>query len=280
MIAVVTLLISACGGDDDDPGASGTTTTPASSATIHADATSEQSLSGSLTIFAAASLTDVFREIETLLEDRYPDLSIEQNFGGSQQLVTQMTEGANADVFASANIAQMDAARAAGVVTGDSVIIARNRLVIVAPSDNPRGIEQPEDLATDGLKLVIANDSVPVGQYTLEMLDKLSAEPSHGADFRARVDNNIVSFEENVRQVVAKVQLGEVDAGIAYLTDATAAGDDVVTIEIPEAFTVIADYPIASAAGGNTDLAQAFIAFLLSAEGQSILTRHGFVSVE
>lgn len=256
------LLLVGCGSGDDEASSSG-------------------SLSGELTVFAAASLTDAFAEIATALEDEYPNFSVEFNFGGSQQLVTQLADGAGANVFASANLSQMTAAQDAGVINGEPVVFTRNTLAIVVPNDNPAGINQPVDLANDGIKLVIANPDVPAGRYTLDAFDKMSADPTYGPDFRERVERNIVSHEDNVRQVVAKVQLGEADAGIAYITDVVSdVADSVTIIEIPDAVNVVADYLIAPVTDGNATLAQAFIDFLISPAGQKILERHGFTPLQ
>lgn len=263
VVILCMLLINGCGGDDD------------------ASSSGSESISGDLTVFAAASLTDAFEAIATALEDEHADLSITFNFAGSQQLVTQLADGADADLFASANQSQMTAAQDAGVVDGDPVVFAQNRLAIVVPNDNPAGIAVPVDLANEGIKLVIANPDVPAGQYALDALDKMSESPEFGADFRERVERNIVSHEDNVRQVVAKVQLGEADAGIAYITDITPDVADAVTlIEIPDALNVAADYPIAPVEGGNITLAQTFIDFLLSPAGQEIMKEHGFSALK
>lgn len=259
LLVTLALLTGACG-DDGDSG--------------DAD-------SGQLTVFAAASLTDAFADIATAINEQYPDLDITYNFGGSQQLVTQLAEGADADVFASANMAQMTAAQDEDVIAGEPVIFIRNRLAIIVPSDNPAGLDEPADLATDGLKLVVANPSVPVGRYTLDMLDHMSTDPGYGTSFREDVESNIVSQEDNVRQVVTKVQLGEADAGIVYVSDVTAdVADDVTIIEVPAEHNIIAEYPIAPVVDGNADRAQIFIDFVLSDEGQAILTAHGFTARE
>ena len=238
-------------------------------------------LRGKLTVFAAASLADAFTTMQTMLEEANPGLTITFNFAGSQQLATQLVEGADADVFASANDAQMRAARAGGALAGEPRAVTRNRLAIVVPRDNPAGIAAPADLTRNGLKLVVANPDVPVGAYSLEALDKMSADPRFGADFRARVEANIVSQEDNVKQVVTKVQLGEADAGIVYVTDVSAAvAPDVTLIEIPAPFNVIAVYSIAPVTGGDAGLAQAFIDFSLSDAGQAILASYGFTPLK
>jgi molybdate transport system substrate-binding protein len=263
ILVLSVILATACGGDADDAPAEGS-----------------GEVSGELTAFAAASLTEAFQEIASTLEDDHPGLEITFNFAGSQQLATQLADGAGADLFASANTAQMKAARDADVISAEPVIFTRNRLAIVVPADNPAGITAPIDLAKEGIKLVIANPDVPAGQYALDSLDKMSALPEFGPDFRERVERNIVSHEDNVRQVVAKVQLGEADAGIAYVTDITPDVADAVTvIEIPDDTNVIAVYPIAPVTNGNATLAQVFIDYLLSSAGQEILTSHGFTEL-
>lgn len=231
-----------------------------------------------LTVFAAASLTDAFNEIGRAFEEEQ-GVTVTFNFAGSQALVTQIAEGADADVFASANLAQMERAVEEGVIAGDWRTFVRNKLVIIVPSDNPAGITGPADLANEGLKITLAAEDVPAGQYTRQMLDLLAAGSAVPDGYVEAVKNNIVSNESNVRQVVTKVQLGEADAGIVYSTDVTSdVRQDVQTIQIPDEFNVIADYPIALVEDGNADLGNAFIDFLLSEEGQQILQEYGFIA--
>lgn len=232
---------------------------------------------GELTVFAAASLTDAFTQIKTDLEAANPDLTIVYNFAGSQALVTQMTEGAAADVFASANVAQMTAAEAAGLIDGEPVTFVQNRLGIVVPADNPAEIASPADLARQGLRLVLAQAEVPVGGYSRQAICLLAGDTAvNGEDFVSRVAANVVSEEEDVRDVLAKVQLGEADAGIVYVSDAFIAGDQVRVIEIPAEFNVLASYPIALVTGGDPALGNAFIAYVLSDMGQQTLADYGF----
>ena len=298
LLVAVMLVVVACGGDDEEdtpgatatPGAStmATSVSPEPTASTGAATTATEpsadvptGLKGDLIVFAAASLTDAFGEIKELLEDANPGLTITYNFAGSQQLATQLAEGARADVFASANSTQMTAAQDADAISGEPVIFVRNRLAIVVPADNPASIQTPADLANDGIKLVVAAEAAPVGAYTLQILDNLSADPEFGANFRSRVEANIVSHEDNVRQVVTKVQLGEADAGVVYVSDVTPdVREDVAIIEIPEEFNVIATYPVATVAGGDAELAQAFMDYLLAPGGQAILVNWGFTSVE
>lgn len=235
---------------------------------------------GALTVFAAASLTDAFGQIETDLEAANNGLDIEYNFAGSQALVTQLAEGAEADVFASANTAQMEAAIENGSIEGEPMPFVRNRLAIVVPADNPAGVEEPADLGKDGLQLVLAQPDVPVGRYARESVCLMAEdEATFGEGFVERVSGNVVSEEEDVRDVLARVQLGEADAGIVYVSDAAAAGDEVGLIEIPGEVNVVATYPIAPVAEGDAALAAAFISYVLGPDGQATLAEYGFEPV-
>jgi len=232
---------------------------------------------GDLTVFAAASLTDAFGQIEADLEAANEGLDITYNFAGSQTLVTQLREGADADVFAAANTAQMEAAIENDLIAGEPVTFVRNRLAIVVPADSPAGVETPADLAEDGLQLVLAQADVPVGRYARESLCLMGQdEATYGDGFVERVAANIVSEEEDVRDVLARVQLREADAGIVYVSDAVAAAEDVELVEIPDDANVVATYPIAAVSGDDEALADAFIAYLLSPAGQAMLAGHGF----
>ena len=234
---------------------------------------------GKLTIFAAASLTAAFDQIIADISAANPGITItEPNYAGSQALVTQLSEGAEADVFASASKKQMDVAVEDGVIAGEPVTFTQNRLAIVVPADNPAGIDGVEDLGQDGLNLVLALPDVPVGQYAREAVCKAGADTAtYGEGFVDAVVGNVVSEEDNVKAVLAKVQLGEADAGIVYTTDVTAeVAADVTLIEIPQPVNVIARYPIAPVAGGDESLAAAFIAYVLGPDGQATLASFGF----
>jgi len=165
---------------------------------------------GALTVFAAASLTGPFSDIGKRLEATYPGLKIIYNFGGSPTLRMQLEQGARADVFAPADAVQMELAAGSGIVQGATPMFAKNRLVVIVPRDNPGHVTSFRDLARPGLRLDVAAPAVPVGNYSRQALRQASA--AYGADFASRVLRNVVSEEENVRQVVAKVQLGEADA--------------------------------------------------------------------
>jgi molybdate transport system substrate-binding protein len=250
-------------------------------AAMNQDSVAFPSEGGDLTIFAAASLTDAFEAIEQELEAATPNLSITYNFGGSQALVTQLEEGAQADVFASANMTQMEAAMEANLVASAPVPFVHNRLAIVTPADNPADIAGAADLGEEGILLVLAQAEVPAGRYARESVCQMASDAAtYGPDFVNRVAANVVSEEEDVRDVLAKVALGEADAGIVYVSDAAAAGDQVHVIDIPDDVNVIATYPVAVLAQGDQALGSAFVSYLLSDEGQALLERFGFQPVE
>jgi molybdate transport system substrate-binding protein len=226
-----------------------------------------------LTIFAAASLRDVFGALGTTFEREHPGVKTQFNFAGSQELRTQIEQGAPADVFASADDRHMDAAHRAGLVDAPKPF-ATNAPVIVVPADNPGKVKSLADLATVK-RLVIGAPQVPIGAYTLRILDKAKAQ--YGADFPARVQAHVVSRDLNVRQVLTKVTLGEADAGIVYRTDARSAGDKVKVIEIPAELNVLAEYPIATVTKApHPDLAQAWVTLVTGPAGHAALKDAGF----
>jgi molybdate transport system substrate-binding protein len=235
-------------------------------------------VSGEIVVFAASSLTDVFQDMATAFQQANPDAKLTFNFGASSQLATQLSQGAKADVFASADQTQMDNARKADAIAGQDRVFARNRLVLIVPRNNPQHITAVQDLANPGVKFVTAQPSVPIGQYTAQMLDTASADPAYGADFKARVQANTVSQEDNVRQVVSKVQLGEADAAVVYSTDATPqVRDQLQLIQIPDPLQQLATYPIAVAKGANPAGGEAFVSYVLGPEGQATLAKWGFL---
>lgn len=227
--------------------------------------------SRTLTILAAASLTEAFTELGEMFETRNPDVTVVFNFAGSQQLAQQLDQGVRADIFASANVKYMDAAVASGRVTQDGArIFVTNRLVVIVPKGNPAGLRTLNDLARVGLKLDLADASVPVGQYALDFLDKASQNEKFGPVFNEDVLKNVVSYENNVKAVVTKVALGEADAGIVYVSDITTdLSGQLERLDIPDSLNTIAPYPIAMIKDSqNPDLATAFISLVLSVEGQ------------
>ena len=233
-----------------------------------------------LTVMAAASLTESFSELGLQFQDAHPGVTVQFNFAGSAQLSLQISQGAPADVFASANQKQMDLAVETGRVDAAAEqIFAQNRLVVVYPKANPGELSTLADLARPGVKIILANREVPVGQYSIDFLDKAVKDPQLGAGYKTAFLGNVASFENSVKGVLTKVVLGEADAGIVYTTDITGdAVSQVGQIEIPAALNVTAVYPIAVLTDSpNQELAKAFVEMVLSPQGQSLLAKYGFM---
>ncbi len=227
-----------------------------------------------LQVYAASSLAESFAAMERAFEAAHPDTDVVLAFAGSQVLRLQIEEGAPADVFASADPAHMSALARGGRVRGARVF-ARNRLVLIVPPGNPAGIESFADLPR-ARRLVIGTASVPVGRYAREALRRAEAAGARG--FAASVLARVASEESNARLVRAKVELGEADAAIVYRSD-TVATERVRDIEIPPDLNVSAEYSIGVVEGSaNTDVADAWLAFVLSPEGRALMARHGFAA--
>lgn len=233
-----------------------------------------------LTVFAAASLAPAFEELARELERRTPQLSVRINAAGSQQLVRQLSQGAEADVFAAADERWMRFVAERGLVESPR-LLARNRLVVIVANRPELQRLELLNLASPGVKVVLAAPEVPAGGYAREVLRRLGAAPGFGADFAGRVEQGIVSLEDNVRGVLTKVRLGEADAGIVYASDVVGADSGLRLIPIPPAFNVTADYYIAIVrSAGDSASARAFVALALGNEGQAILSRRGFIRAD
>ncbi len=233
----------------------------------------------SLTVFAAASLTDAFTEIGKAFDIKTGGQTSFQ-FAGSQILKTQLENGARADVYASANIAQFDPLVKSGLVVGAGVF-TKNRLVVIVPKRGAAKVKTLADLAKPNIKLVIADKTVPVGIYTRQVFTNLEQSRAYGANYASNALKNVVSEETNVRQVALKVQLGEADAGVVYTTDVTPSLEPkIIQIAIPTRFNIVAAYPIGTLkAGSNPIAARAFIDFVRGGDGQTILKKWGFISL-
>ncbi len=234
---------------------------------------------GNLTVFAAASLTDAYTILGKVMEQQNSGLHVTFNFAGSQQLATQIEQGAKADVFASADQRWMDYVRQRGLVVGTPREFVRNLLVVIVPQGNPGHIDQLQDLSRPGVKLLIEAEAVPAGKYSRDALARLDHAPGFPATYSQQVLHNVVSEEDNVKSVVTKVQLGEADAGIVYRSDVTlAVAGKVRIIDIPRQYNVMASYPIVLVKGGpNPDAGQQFIDLVLSPIGQRVLRDQNFV---
>ncbi len=235
---------------------------------------------GTLIVFAASSLTSAFDDLAASFEAKHPGVHVLANYAASSTLATQLAEEAQADVFAPANQIQMDAVRAAGRVSGEARVFAANQLVIVTPADDAKTVRSLADLARPGLRLVLALPGVPARDYADAMLENASKSPEYGVDFPARVLANLVSEEQNVRQVTAKIALGEADAAIVYASDLAGQTPGTLrAVDIPSKLNVTARYPIAVLADSQQSaLAGQFVEFVLSPEGQTILARWGFLA--
>jgi len=261
--AAVTLLLAgaatACGSDSKPGPAAAPATAAAPSSTVPAP-------TGSLTVFAAASLTESFNDLRTALKASAPGLSLTYSFGGSGALVTQVQQGAPADVIATADTPTMQKLTDAGLVEAP-LTFARNALEMLVAPGNPKGIKVLADLGRSDLKVVLADDTVPVGKYAAQALQ------AAGATVRP------VSKEPDVKSAVAKVTLGEADATIVYVTDVNAAGTKGQGVDIPAAGNVVAEYPIAVVkATKNRAGAAAFVDTVVRGAGQEALHRRGFLS--
>jgi molybdate transport system substrate-binding protein len=241
---------AACGSDAGNATAPTTTTT---------------TVAGDITVLAAASLTEAFTELGKAFEAANPGTRVTFSFGASSTLATQVNQGAPADIFASADEANMKKVTEAGNAT-DPTTFARNRLSILVGQGNPEGIYTLADLASPGVTFVLCAVEVPCGRFGQQALDKagVTAKPK--------------SYEENVKAVVTKVTLGEADAGIVYVTDAKAASGRGQGVDIPDEYNVIAVYPLAVLKQtAKADVAAAFKAYVRSASGQQIMTKYGFL---
>jgi molybdate transport system substrate-binding protein len=229
-----------------------------------------------LTIYAAASLTAVLRDLERQYTAGHPGVTITVSTDSSAALETKIEQGAPADVFLSADTAHAAALVAKGLAAGASVPIARTFLTVIVPRGDPAGVRTPADLARPGLKIVAAGDSVPITRYAAQLVTNLAKQPGYPSDFAAAYDRNVVSKEDNVAAVVAKVGLGEGDAAIVYATDAKAS-TSVAPIAVPDAANVPATYAgVVVKRSKDVAAARAFLAWLAGPDGRSVLATFGF----
>jgi molybdate transport system substrate-binding protein len=242
----VCLILAGCGSDgSDDSGGSSADT--------------------KITVFAASSLTATFQEIGKKFEAAHDGVSVDFNFAGSSDLVAQIQQGAPADVFASADQANMDKLTGDNLQGSDPQNFASNTLEIAVPPGNPAGVVSFADLAKPGLKLVVCAPEVPCGAATVQVAQS------------AGVELNPVSEEQSVTDVLGKVTSGEADAGLVYVTDVQGAGDSVEGVEFPESANAVNVYPMATIAENDEpELAHAFVDLVLDATGQGILQAAGF----
>jgi molybdate transport system substrate-binding protein len=230
-----------------------------------------------LTIFAAASLKNALEQAKTAHGSAHPRTTLTISTDSSAALETQIEQGAPADVFLSADTTNPQKLVDGGFADGHAVVFAENELTIIVPTDNPGGLTGPFDLANDGVRVVAAGDEVPITKYATQLVDNLAAEAGAPADFAAVYAENVVSKEDNVAAVRTKIELGEGDAAIVYVSDATAS-DKVETIAIPNAAEVPASYAgVVVKASRNVNAAHAFLEWLVGPDGHAILASFGFL---
>jgi molybdate transport system substrate-binding protein len=233
--------------------------------------------SGELQIYAASSLKAALAKAADTWDAANPSSTLTVSTDSSAALETKIEQGAPADVFLSADTANPKKLVDAGLATGASVPFAGNRLVVIVPKGNPAGIRSPMDLARPGIKIIAAGDKVPITKYATQLVANLAKEPGYPSDFATAYAANVASQEDNVSGIVSKVELGEGDAGIVYLTDARAS-DEVDTVDVPGAANVPAVYGgVVVKASRNQDAAKAFLDWLAGPDGQAILASFGFL---
>jgi len=228
-----------------------------------------------LIALVAANATDAFNDILATFEHNHPSTDVKPEYAGTQILETQLEEGAPADIFLSADLTHIRKLWDEGLIF-DYRLVSKSHEVIVVPKGNPARILSLHDLGSKSVKLVIGTESVPIGAYTRQIFAKAAA--SYGAGFSSHVMANVVSLETNTKEVLAKVVLGEADAGIVYKTDVSqAVASKVAVIEIPAQFEVESENYIAVAKNTrNLGLAQALMAYAVGADGQAVFRRHGY----
>ncbi len=259
VVAAVALFAGACSSSDEP-----STQTGGSSVTAPAPKGAGNTGGGSLTVFAAASLTESFTALGKAFEAKHPGTTVKFSFAGSSGLVQQLTNGAKADVFASADQANMDKAVQGGVIDGQPTVFATNKLAIAVAPGNPKGIKSFADLNKAGLTVITCAPQVPCGAATKKV------ETATGVTLKPK------SEEQDVKQVLNKVASGDADAGLVYVTDTTSAAGKVDKVDFPEAAQAINSYPIAVVKGGQGALAKEFDDFVLGAEGKTELGKVGF----
>lgn len=230
-----------------------------------------------LTVFGAASLKNALGEVATAYEAAHPGATLTISTDSSAALATQIEQGAPADVFLSADTTNPQRLVDGGLADRDAVIFAGNELTIITPADNPGGLTGPFDLAKHGIRIVAAGDGVPITRYATQVVENLAAEDGAPAGFAAAYATNVVSKEDNVAAVRAKIELGEGDAAIVYLTDA-AASDIVTAIAVPDSANVPASYAgVVVQTSSHLAAAHAFLDWLTGPDGQAILAEFGFL---
>jgi molybdate transport system substrate-binding protein len=270
LVAIVALVLMACStGGATSPSAA--QATPVATGEVSASANLE------LTVFGAASLKGVLDKAKAAYESTYPGTTVTISTDSSSALEMQIEQGAPADVFLSADTTNPQKLVDGGFADGAATTFAGNKLTVIVPTANPAGIKTPADLAKSGVKVIAAGDEVPITKYAKQLVGNLAKDSGYPADFAAKYAANVASQEDNVKAVVAKVELGEGDAGIVYVTDAKAS-TKVTPIDIPDTANVPATYAgVVVKASKNAAAGKTFLDWFAGPDGQAILTEFGFL---
>lgn len=276
LLTLVTLIATACssGGSSPSPSSAASVAAPTNASSV----APPSAAAVELTIYGAASLKGALKKAKTTYEAATPGTTLTLSTDSSSALETQIEQGAPADVFLSADTTNPKKLVDGGFASGTAVTFAGNVLTVIVPTANPGGVTTPADLAKSGLKVIAAGDAVPITKYATQLVANLAKQPGYPADFVAKYKANIASKEDNVKAVVAKIELGEGDAGIVYVTD-TKASTKVKTIDVPTAANVPATYSgVVVKASANQATALAFLTWFAGPDGQAILATFGFLS--
>lgn len=277
-VAVLALLLSACSSSAASP--AGSSAAAPGSAGVSPSTSASAPAKVNLTIFGAASLTAALAKVQAAYQSASPGTTFTISTDSSAALATKIEQGAPADVFLSADTSNPQKLIDKGLASGALVKFAGNLLTVIVPPTNPAGIETPADLARSGVKIIAAGDTVPITKYADQLVANLARQPGYPADFAAHYAANVASREDNVSAVVAKVALGEGDAGICYVTDARTS-TKVTTIPVPAAANVPATYGgVVLKASANQAAASAFLSWLAGPDGQAILASFGFLPAQ
>jgi molybdate transport system substrate-binding protein len=268
MVATLVVVLAGCSSGAASPSVAPATpvaSVPASAANVE------------LTVFGAASLKGALDKAKAAYETAYPGTTVTVSTDSSSALETQIEQGAPADVFLSADTTNPKKLVDKALADGEAVNFAGNKLTIIVPTANPAGISTPADLAKSGIKVIAAGDEVPITKYATQLIGNLAKEAGYPADFAATYAANIASKEDNVKAVVAKIELGEGDAGIVYVTDAKAS-TKVTPIDVPDTANVPATYSgVIVKASEKPVAAKAFLHWFAGPDGQAILSGFGFL---
>jgi molybdate transport system substrate-binding protein len=272
VVSASLLILAACSSGGGSSASSNTpSVAPATAPASAAAATTD------LTIFGAASLKGALDDAKKAYEAANPGVTLTISTDASSALATQIGQGAPADVFLSADTKNPQDLVSKGLANAPPVDFADNKLTVIVPIGNPAGIKTPVDLAKPGVKIIAAGDAVPITKYANQLVANLAKEPGYPADYPAKYQANIVSQEDNVKAVIAKLELGEGDGGIVYVTDAKAS-TKVATVDVPATANVIATYAgVVVTASPNQTAANAFLTWFAGPEGQAILSGYGFL---